>query len=482
MRLTRMLRSSFRLATCTAIGALAILVIGITVYVHSRPPVSVWHLVHLDQEFTADSGVKSFEDYLALEDRLFAQLDALVYDKVPVGPGQRVNRYSRGSLSDPHRWSPNWNHSFELDAPEPTAGVLLLHGMSDSPYSLRALGERLHAAGVQVVGLRLPGHGTAPSGLTRITWQDMAAAVHLAARHLADEIGARPLYIVGYSNGAALAVDYALKTLEDPNLPKVAKLVLLSPEIGVSPAAALAVWQARLGRWLDVEELEWTDVLPEYDPFKYSSFAVNAGDVVYKLTADIQARITRLTESSQLAGFPPVLAFASVVDATVSTPALVAGLFDRLPPGDHELILFDINRRAEMEPLLTWDPGPLVQALQNDPNHSYTLTLVTNGKHKGPEVIEYRKSPNEPVAETSLGLDWPEDVYSLSHVALPFPPQDSLYGGEPDEASPGLRLGDLALRGERGALQIPASHMLRLRWNPFFSYVESRTLAHLGLK
>ncbi len=85
------------------------------------------------------------------------------------------------------------------------------------------------------------------------------------------------------------------------------------------------------------------------------------------------------------------------------------------------------------------------------------------------------------MTEEDLGLSWPEDVYSLSHVAIPFPPDDPLYGGRPAERSPGLRLGDLALRGERGVLQIPASDMLRLRWNPFYPYVEARTLAFLGL-
>ena len=60
----------------------------------------------------------------------------------------------------------------ELPAKEPKAGVVLLHGMSDSPYSLRNLGQRLHASGGWVVGMRMPGHGTAPSGLTHATWED----------------------------------------------------------------------------------------------------------------------------------------------------------------------------------------------------------------------------------------------------------------------------------------------------------------------
>jgi len=115
-----------------------------------------------------------------------------------------INRYGRNSLSDRGNASPNWNRSFELTTTTPKAGVLLLHGMSDSPYSLRPLGQTLNAAGATVLGMRMPGHGTAPSGLVEITWQDMAAAVRLAMRHVATQVGERSLYIVRYLTGAAL--------------------------------------------------------------------------------------------------------------------------------------------------------------------------------------------------------------------------------------------------------------------------------------
>jgi alpha-beta hydrolase superfamily lysophospholipase len=354
--------------------------------------------------------------------------------------------------------------------------------MSDSPYSLRSLGQRLHAAGVQVVGLRLPGHGTAPSGLVEVAWQDMAAAVRLAAGHLRQRIGGRPLYLVGYSNGAALAVHHALAAREDGGPPAVDKLVLVSPAIGVTRVAALAVWQARLGHLLGLEKLAWNAILPEYDPFKYGSFAVNAGDLVYRLTNEIQRGLDALAREGGSTGFPPVLAFASVVDATVSTRALVAGLFERLPPGDHEVVLFDINRVAEMEPILLGDPGAALAAVQDDPGRTFALTLVTNATPESRRVVARRSGPRGgPVTERDPGLAWPEGIYSLSHVALPFPPEDPLYGGRRVGDGAWIGLGELALRGERGVLQIPAADMLRLRWNPFYPYLESRVLAFLGL-
>lgn len=484
MRFTpvRLIRRGLKAVIHSVLGAVTVLIIVFVVYLNSRADLQVWHLVELNEEFTVGSELADFEDYLALEDRLFRQLDELVYATVRPDQHHAINRYSRDSLSDPQRWSPNWNRSFVLSAKSPKAGVLLLHGMSDSPYSLRHLGDRLHAAGTNVVGLRVPGHGTAPSGLVDVTWQDMAAAVELAMRYLAEQSGDKPLYIVGYSNGAALAVHYALTTLDDAARPPVERVVVLSPAIGVTRVAALAIWQARLGHLFGLEKLAWNAILPEYDPFKYGSFAVNAGNVIYLLTNEIQEDLTALEESGKLEGFPPILAFSSVVDATVSTPALIKGLFERLPAGEHELVLFDINRMAEIGPFLKWDPTEIVQALQANSNQAFTLSVVTNENTRNERVIVHRKQPGEKDAtDFDLGLSWPQDLYSLSHVALPFPPHDPLYGGQPPGEGSGLRLGDIAFRGERGVLQVSASDMLRIRWNPFYPYIESRVLEFFGL-
>ena len=92
-----------------------------------------------------------------------------------------------------------------------------------------------------------------------------------------------------------------------------------------------------------------------------------------------------------------------------------------------------------------------------------------------------RQEGKDEVETLPLGLAWPEDLYSLSHVALPFSPEDPLYGEAALGDSPGIELGILALRGERGVLKISAADMLRLRWNPFYGYIEARTLGFMGL-
>lgn len=468
-------------AIYSMLGATFVLIVVFVLYLNSRADLDIWHTVDLDEEYTRDSGVDSFEEYLDLEERLFEQLDELVYEKIPPAQRTAINRYHRDSLSDPQRWDRNWNRSFELDSASPKGAVLLLHGMSDSPYSLRKLGQELNAAGFHVLGLRLPGHGTAPSGLLEVTWRDMAAATRLAIRHLAGENSGQPLYIMGYSTGAALAVHYALAAQEDPSLPKVERIVLLSPAIGVSPVAAFAVWQARLGHLLGLDKLAWNDLLPEYDPFKYGSFAVNAGDVVYRLTNRIQERITALESEGKLEHFPQILAFSSIVDATVSTPALVSGLFERLPGNGHELVLFDVNRVEGIEPLMKRNPDEIIREIKQDADRNFILSIVTNEAPGSQAVtVVSSDSQRELPAGAMPGMTWPDDIYSLAHVALPFAYDDPLYGADESVNSPGIRLGDLAMRGERGVLQISAADMLRLRWNPFHAYVEKRLLDFIG--
>jgi alpha-beta hydrolase superfamily lysophospholipase len=437
------IRHTVRLLLYGTLGVGITLLVLFVLILEDRPDLKAWHTADLDEEFTASSDVYSFAEYLELEARLFQQLQSEVYDRAEGADRHAINRYHRGSLADPQRWPRNWNRSFELGHETPHIAGLLIHGVSDSPYSLRSLGERLHQQGAWVTGLRVPGHGTAPVGLVDTEWQDMAAAV---------------------------------------TLPAADGLVLLSPEIGISRLAALAVWQVRLSSLLGLDKLAWSALKPEYDPFKYNSFPINAGKQAHELTAHIQSRITQREARRQLDGMPPILAFLSVIDATVSAPAVMTGLFARLPPGNHELVLFDINRNIEVESLLISDPTDWLRAILAEDELDYTVTVLTNADQVGKRVVGQRLHPgDDDTTECVLDVYWPPNVYSLSHVAPPFPPDDPLYGGPDARESPGVALGNIAPRGERGALRVSAQDLLRLRWNPFHRHMTDRVLAFTGL-
>jgi alpha-beta hydrolase superfamily lysophospholipase len=464
------------------IGGLTVLITTFVLYLESRPDLNIWHKAELDAEFTTESPVSDFSEYIKLEEKLFQQLADDVYARVPHEDRHYLNRFNRDSMSDPNRWSQNWNRTFELLQESPKAGVLLLHGLSDSPYSLHTIGMRLHETGATVIGLRIPGHGTAPSGLVEMRWQDMAAAVRLAMNHLQKTCDSQPLYIIGYSNGSALAVHYALSALGDPKLPKADGLILVSPAIGVTPLAAFAIWQARLGHLLGLDKLSWNSIELEYDPYKYNSFAINAGDQVYRLTSEIQKLIKKNNTAGRLLDMPPILAFQSVVDATVSTSAVITGLFQKLPAAGHELVLFDINRINESAKFFNNDPKPYLDRLLYDEELPFTVTLVANENEATREVHFMRRESSKTGLDTlPLGIAWPKGIHSLSHVALPFPATDPLYGESSSPENPGVHLGNVALRGESKVLRVPADAMLRLRWNPFYPYLEQRVFDFVGL-
>jgi alpha-beta hydrolase superfamily lysophospholipase len=462
----------FKVSMIMGIGAvIALIAVGV-LYLTSQPDLSIWHTVTLEEEFTAGSHISTFEDYQALETRLFQELEEKVIRQASWEQLDEINRFQPGSVSNPAGWQQNWNRSFLLRSATDRASVLLLHGMSDSPYSLRSIASALHEDGYTVLGLRLPGHGTAPAGLLDITWQDMFAATKLGIRHLHGMSPDRPIYVVGYSNGAALAVLYALKQVRDAQLPKVAGVSILSPAIGITPAAAYARWLIRLGHVLGLQKLAWSSVLPEYDPFKYSSFTVNAGDVTYRLTQQIQLALDSAEADGRLDQVPPIQGFSSVVDATVRPQDLVARLFNRLPENGSELVLFDINRALADTPLFSFDPGPVLDPLTRSQNHRYTLHVVTNAVAKNADVVSETFAPGTSRPDrTPLGLTWPGDVYSLSHIALPFEAGDPLYGTVRQPQVSALQLGAIVLRGEKTVLTVPASDILRIHWNPFHSYL-----------
>ena len=260
--------------------------------------------------------------------------------------------------------------------------------------------------------------------------------------------------------------------------PVPASLVLISPAVAISPAAALATWKRRLSRIPGLGGLAWLQVQPEFDPYKYNSFATNAGEQVHRLTRSVARRIAALDGSDIKRAFPPVLVFKSTVDATVSTNAVVENLLRHLEPDRQELVLFDINRFAAKSNLLVADPGPLTARVMNDPNLPFAVTLITNENSQSTRVLARHKAPfsAEPSSAEALEMTWPIGVISLSHVALPFPPDDPLYGQRHPDNEDVLFLGQMSIQGERGLLRLPATWLLRLRHNPFYDYLERRVL------
>ena len=165
------------------------------------------------------------------------------------------------------------------------------------------------------------------------------------------------------------------------------------------------------------------------------------------------------------------------MDATVLTQAVVERLFDRLQSPGNELVLFDVNRRADLEPFLRTSRTALLQSLEDKGELGYTLTTIANRSAETLEVAATsRHAVTDQVETVNLDLAWPEMVYSLSHVAIPFPVDDPVYGlrGKGAVTDDRFWLGDLTPRGEKDLLGVPVKQLMRLRHNPFYPYIEPR--------
>jgi alpha-beta hydrolase superfamily lysophospholipase len=355
--------------------------------------------------------------------------------------------------------------------------VVLLHGLTDSPYSLRHLAAHYRAHGFVAVTMRMPGHGTVPAGLTRVRWEDWLAAARLAMRHARALAGtATPLHLVGYSNGGALALKYALDALGDASLPAPTRIVLISPMIGITSFARFAGVLGWPAVFPPFAKAAWLDIAPEFNPVKYNSFPVNAARQSSQLTRALREQIEQLRDDGELERLAPVLTFQSAFDATVDVRALVTTLYAHLPSNGSELVLFDRNRRADASALVRPESDVTIEALLPPTPRKFGFTLV--GAAAGPEgqvSAQLCAAGDTASLSHSLALAWPPEVYSLSHVALPFPIDDPLYGITPSQnESYGVRLGTVAVRGERGVLIVSADTLMRMTSNPFFLYLLER--------
>ncbi len=214
-------------------------------------------------------------------------------------------------------------------------GILLVHGLTDSPYFMRYLGEFFQQQGFRVMAILLPGHGTQPGDLLDVTWQEWAKAVAYGADRLQDEVG--DLYLAGFSVGGALAVRHSLLDA------RVRGLFLFSPALKITPRAALANLH-KLYSWL-IPFAKWVDIKPDSDLYKYESLTKNAVYETHLLIKNMNAQL-----KSQAINLP-VFAAASVDDVTVDTPATVQ-FIARLPHPNRHLVLYgnDLDKKPSSFP------------------------------------------------------------------------------------------------------------------------------------
>jgi hypothetical protein len=118
-------------------------------------------------------------------------------------------------------------------------------------------------------------------------------------------------------------------------------------------------------------------------------------------------------------------------------------------------------------------PADPVQLLESKAPLAFGVTVLRNRSDMGRQIDSYSLSAGETtLSKVETGMMWPETIYSMSHIAVPFRPDDPVYGDGAATDGSGQRIvfGNLAPRGEEGVLRLNSAYFLRTRYNPFFAY------------
>lgn len=194
-------------------------------------------------------------------------------------------------------------------------GCLLIHGFTASPQEMRRLGEHLAGEGHTVLGLRLPGHASAPSDMLRVRWRDWYAAV-LDGAFLLNGMCSR-LVPVGLSLGGALALRLAA---EQP----VAAVVALSTPYRQPADRRLAMLRhlTWIVRFWPKGPPDWRDPQAQAERVAYPAYPLRTVAEVEATLAAMRAGLARIRA--------PVLLMHSAED-------------DFVPPDNMQLIAGQIT-------------------------------------------------------------------------------------------------------------------------------------------
>jgi len=177
-------------------------------------------------------------------------------------------------------------------------GILLIHGLSDSPYLLKDIAKHLQSKCFLVYAILLPGHGTVPGDLLTVNYKEWIRAGRYGTQRLKKK--AEDVYAGGYSTGASVVIQMELKH------PSFAGITLFSPAFGVSGNAVFAPYLKTIYPWLSIHG--------DDDFAKYESFTTNAAAQIHYLIKDIN----RLVKKGKKVTAPIFTAF-SYDDHTVDS-------------------------------------------------------------------------------------------------------------------------------------------------------------------
>lgn len=246
-----------------------------------------------------------------------------------------------------------------FSAPGGRTGVLLLHGFTGAPESMRPWGDHLAAEGYAVEVPRLPGHATTWQQMNRTSWTDWYAEASLSLDRLLTRCD--EAFVAGLSMGGGLALRLAEQRPDD-----IAGLILVNPSIATTDRRLLAIPMLKRFRGSvrgiksDIKKAGVGE--PGYDrvPLK----ALDSLRAMWRVTRDDLPKVTA-----------PLLLFRSVEDHVVQ-------------PLSAQLVLQQVSSRDVTERML--DNSYHVAVLDNDAPSIFSQSAEFISKHRstgGPDEV-----------------------------------------------------------------------------------------------
>jgi carboxylesterase len=195
-------------------------------------------------------------------------------------------------------------------------GVLLCHGFTGSPQTVRGWADYLAGQGLTVSLPRLPGHGTTWQDMARTGSDDWLAEVDAAFGKLAGQC--EQVYVFGLSMGGCLAL-----RLAETHGSAVRGLVLVNPSL--APDTRLFLLAPVLKHVVRTLPGIASDIAkPGASEVGYDRVPVRAAATLPKLWSETARRLGEVTQ--------PVLVYRSTTDHVVG-PASMRVLLAGVPSG-----------------------------------------------------------------------------------------------------------------------------------------------------
>jgi esterase/lipase len=234
------------------------------------------------------------------------------------------------------------NSPFEFRPKKPTkTGALLVHGLFDTPFIMRDVGKHLCQQGLLVRSVLLTGHGTIPADLLTTSTKEWDKAIRYGVDSFTEEVD--QLYLVGFSTGAALELNYVLEHQNDKS--NIAGLIMLCPAMAINTKKSIFLRIYRMIRWL-FKEQKWIFRNDNPDYTKYTSFPVNSGYLVQRVIVENML----LLKKHQCT--VPVFIAMSEDDETVRTEVTLK-FFETTPGKNNRCILYSKHPRHYSDPRIT---------------------------------------------------------------------------------------------------------------------------------